>query len=221
MSTRPIPSQTTQSLKTALTYLIPLAVFTKVAIDITEHETTAYDNQILTWLHHLASPGLNGVAITVTNLGSPQVIITATVALAITLYIRHQRRNMAILLSGLGGAALLNVILKIIFSRHRPTLWKSVLPETDFSFPSGHAMLSSALILCLIYILWPTKWRAAAIVAGIAYVLAVGLSRLYLGVHFPSDIIGGWSLSLFWVAVVVAIFNRTAVKQPAKPSSEH
>lgn len=106
------------------------------------------------------------------------------------------------------GAWALNIVTKAMFHRVRPALWESPLPEGDYSFPSGHAMLSMALATALVFLAWPTRLRWPVLVCAVPAVIGVGLSRLYLGVHFPSDIVAGWCASLIWVMGVYWIVWR-------------
>jgi len=92
-----------------------------------------------------------------------------------------------------------------LFHRDRPTFWHSLITETGYSFPSGHAMISSALIVGLIVLLWNTKWRITSIIVGGFIVLMIGLSRLYLGVHYPTDVVAGWSAGFIWALLVAMI----------------
>jgi membrane-associated phospholipid phosphatase len=105
------------------------------------------------------------------------------------------------------GAGLVNLLAKLFFGRARPDLWASIAPESDYSFPSGHAMASMAVAAALVLMLWPTRFRWLTVALGLIYVLAIGLTRLYLGVHYPTDILGGWCASLAWVGGVYAIIN--------------
>ena len=116
-----------------------------------------------------------------------------------------------------GGAAVANLVLKLLFHRDRPSLWHPSVVETSFSFPSGHAMLSAALILSIIFIVWKTRLRLASIVIGSILILLIGTSRLYLGVHYPSDVAAGWCASLAWIVVVVAVINQLAHRRKAAP----
>ncbi len=101
-----------------------------------------------------------------------------------------------------GGIALITMFIKTLFDRPRPDLWEQLVTETSFSFPSGHSSASAALAASIVLLLWNTRWRTVATVAGILYVLIVGVSRMYLGVHFPTDVMGGWLLGITWVALV-------------------
>src|SRR5690606_20385315 len=106
---------------------------------------------------------------------------------------RRRFRESIFAAAALGGSALLNIATKQFFARARPALWESIAPETSYSFPSGHAMGSMTLAVVLVLLAWPTRWRWAALAAMAFFVAMVGLSRMYLGVHYPSDILAGWA----------------------------
>ncbi|MFD2271524.1 phosphatase PAP2 family protein [Undibacterium arcticum] len=93
------------------------------------------------------------------------------------------------------------------FARGRPDFWISLLPETTFSFPSGHAMHSMAVVAALVALTWHSRWRWLVALIGVCFVFLVGLSRIYLGVHFPSDILAGWTASLTWVIGLSVLFK--------------
>src|SRR3990167_6860759 len=109
-----------------------------------------------------------------------------------------------LLLAG-ASAGLLNFGLKLLFGRSRPELWTHLVTESSYSFPSGHAMLSSALALALVSIFWGTKYRVTVAIGAALYIAMIGFTRLYLGVHYPSDIIAGWCASFAWVIIVTSI----------------
>jgi len=111
-----------------------------------------------------------------------------------------------------GGAALLNVAAKYSFGRSRPDYWLSIAPETTFSFPSGHAMQTMALVAALVVLVWPTKARWPVLILGGSFVLLVGLSRVYLGVHYPSDIVAGWAAASAWVVGLSIVLYGYPVK---------
>jgi membrane-associated phospholipid phosphatase len=207
------------SILLGLVYVIPIAIFTKLALEVKEGRPINFDIQVLRYIHRFDSPGRDQLVIFITNTASIEAIVSATLGLAIILHLLKRRREMAILLINVGGAAIINVTLKQTFARPRPELWVPVLKETDFSFPSGHAMMSSALAFSAIYLLWRTRWRWPAIVIGTMYVLAIGFSRLYLGVHYPTDIIGGWAISFIWVSIVAHNIARSnQARRTASPA---
>jgi membrane-associated phospholipid phosphatase len=96
------------------------------------------------------------------------------------------------------GSALLNLGAKQLFARQRPALWDSIAPESTFSFPSGHAMGSITIAMVLVLLAWHTRWRWWVTLPMAAFTLMVGLSRVYLGVHYPSDILAGWAVAIAW-----------------------
>jgi membrane-associated phospholipid phosphatase len=199
------------SLTAALAILVPATLFLKLAAEVRERQSPQLDTAVLIWLHHSATPTLDRIATLLTDLGGPGVIIGVTLISAIVLYLKHRRRAMTMLLLGVGGAAIINLVLKTAFQRVRPELWVQVVTEKSFSFPSGHAMASSALALTVILMLWHTRLRYPALILGTLYIGIIGLTRLYLGVHYPTDVLGGWLVSFIWVFIVHSVLTRAHI----------
>ncbi|USX45815.1 phosphatase PAP2 family protein [Dietzia kunjamensis] len=109
------------------------------------------------------------------------------------------------MLAAVYGSSRLNVAFKPAFERSRPDFWEHLSTENTFSFPSGHAMGSMSLAAPLVVLTWGSRYRWAALAVAVVYVLAVGASRVYLGVHFPSDVLAGWCLTVLWVGILVVI----------------
>ena len=210
---------------TALGFIVPILFFTSLAVATRDQasQVSSLDVQILKTIHTISSPTLDRAMVHVTNFGGVEVIIGATLVAALILYLLHKRKAVAILLIGVGGTAIINTALKLSFHRMRPSLWTPIITEKSFSFPSGHAMMSSALALSTVLLLWPTRWRWAAITIGALYVVAIGFSRLYLGVHYPTDILAGWTVSFIWILTVYAVItghqHRTAASKTAQSKS--
>lgn len=157
------------------------------------------DARILLHINEWSSPWLDQLMLFVTNLGGYLFVLFATFIIAAFL-IRTKRWYSAILVTiGVGGAAVITSILKLIFARDRPELWQVLEYESTYSFPSGHATLSFALALCIVALCWRTKWRWHVVGTAILYVALIGFSRLYLGVHYPTDILAGWTVAGVWV----------------------
>ena len=184
-------------------FVTAVLLFAILAVIVGSGVTNALDSSILLAINSLSSPWLNTFFVAFTELGG--VIVVSVVAIILVLLFLAKRNYIRALLIavGIGGVAAMNLLLKSIFERARPDLWDWIVTETHTSFPSGHATASMALALCIVYLLWNTKWRKATIIAASVYLLLIGFSRLYLGVHFPTDILGGWLLGIGWMALVI------------------
>ena len=184
---------------------LPLALFAELAEEVHEAEAFAFDEPLLHFARDASSPGWDAAMQLASDLGFAWGVIPACVILFAALVLMgHVRRGIFFGLA-VGGSALLNLGAKAVFARERPDLWLSIAPETTFSFPSGHAMGSASLAAAVVLLLWRTAWRWPALLAGAAFVVWVGASRVYLGVHFPSDILAGWAAAVGWVCAVYLI----------------
>ncbi|WP_206680723.1 phosphatase PAP2 family protein [Hymenobacter polaris] len=167
-----------------------------------------FDAPVLQWLHQHTHPALDGAAIFFTIVGNTGPVIGAGVLVAGALAWASQRRTAGLFALGLGGSMLLTQVIKRLATRPRPTLWVSLRPEHTYSFPSGHAMDTAALAAALLFAL-PRRWRRWWPLAP-AFALGVGWARMYLGVHFPSDVLAGWSAGAGWVLLVQLLATRVA-----------
>jgi undecaprenyl-diphosphatase len=197
-------------LKSSRLWLVgpPIIMFAALAGGMLAWGTFFFDEPVLRWLHMMSSPALDTVAVAVTNTGDSLVVLGLAAAAAIALAYWRRSWQAALLFVAVAGADVINVTLKLLFERARPELWQQAISEHGFSFPSGHAMASSALVFALAIILWRTKWRWLAVGLGGAFMLAIGLTRLYLGVHYPSDVLAGWCVSLAVVFAAHAMVLR-------------
>jgi len=178
--------------------LLPLWGFGELAEDVHESVSFPFDEPILQFAHQLARDGFDRTFLLVSKLGYGWGVVPADVVLVLVLVALRKFREGLFAAVALAGSALLNVGAKHLFGRARPTLWESIAPETTFSFPSGHAMGSMTFAAVLALLAWPTRWRWWVIVPLAVFVVMVGLSRVYLGVHYPSDILAGWTAALAW-----------------------
>ena len=185
----------------------PVVVFLKITGEIIERQPIKIDMSILGFVHSQTSPALDKIFLFFTTIGNVEYILPITLVLLTYLLYKRRRHSALILFFGVGGAAAANIVLKSLFHRDRPVFWQSLITETGYSFPSGHAMLSAALVLCVVAIVWRTKWRLPTIIIGGLVVFMIGLSRLYLGVHYPTDVIAGWSVSAIWIGIVVIVVH--------------
>ena len=188
-------------------FLLLVIGFVQIADEVFEGETLWLDEAVLKTINGFSSSFLDTLFVVVTQFAGVISIITLTIGLLSFLMLRHKNKKALIVGSTVAGAALLNIILKLIFERARPDLWDQLVVETSFSFPSGHAMISAALALSVIYIFWSTRYRWIAFWAGSLFILVIGFSRLYLGVHYPTDILAGWIVSAAWLCIVIIVVN--------------
>lgn len=187
-----------------------LYLFAELAGEVYEREGFFFDAPILDALAAHQTAWLVGAARTLSTVASPLALGSLAAVLALYLGFRH-RRAAVFLGGGFGGAMLLNLLFKLLFARVRPALFGQLTLAPGFSFPSGHAMGSAAFSLT-VYLLvreFAPHRRALAAALGVLLTLAVGLSRLVLQVHYPSDVLAGWALSAAWVLGVNVWYART------------
>ena len=194
--------------------LLPLVLFGELAEEIHEGDTFSWDDSILLAIKQRATPQLDWFIINAELTGG---FLTLPFFVTVVLSLRFLKRveNATYFIFTVAGSYILNVLAKLFFERERPALWTSPLPESNFSFPSGHAMVSMAVAVAFIELAWPTKWRWPVVVLGLGSTLAVGYSRLYLGVHYPSDVLGGWCGALIWSCGLYLILRRSKVEPVA------
>lgn len=122
---------------------------------------------------------------------------------------RRSRQEAKIFALACLGALILNTGLKLFFSKPRPQLWRLLISEKSFSFPSGHALGSLVLYGFLAYLLATHYPKYAKIIYSLAVVAiaAIGLSRLYLGVHWPTDVIAGYGVGFLWLMICIIMLK--------------
>lgn len=187
--------------------LLPLLLLGAVAEDVVKKEVFVFDHPILVFVHGHSSALLDAVMYGATQLGSARVLVPLCATVFGRLMWRARRADATFWLLAVGGAAALNFVAKQGFARVRPALWVSRIQETTYSFPSGHAMASLATVAAICVLLWPTRWRWWSLLLGALYVALIGASRVYFGVHYPSDILAGWAASLAWVLGLKLMFD--------------
>lgn len=206
-------------LVSGIVVLLLLLIVSKLASEVLEGETQQFDKQILVALRDPANPSrpigpnwMLGVAFDITALGSPTVLTLTVLAVGGFLLLQGMWRTaLFVSLASLGGW-FLNSALKQLFQRPRPDVVPHLRDVMSLSFPSGHAMTSAVVYLTLGALMMRiaerrlTKFYCMA-VAVLATVL-VGATRIYLGVHYPTDVIAGWLIGLSW-ALLCWIVERS------------
>lgn len=180
--------------------LLPMWGFAELADEIREREPLAFDEPLLLWARSLAGPGMDRWLVAITDAGHLHGVVPLDVLLVVALLLWRRLPEATFAAIAVVGSALLNVGTKLLFARERPSLWESITPELTYSFPSGHAMGSATLAWVLVLLAWRTRWRWPVLLVALPFVVLVGFSRVYLGVHYPSDILAGWAAASVWAA---------------------
>lgn len=219
---QPLRLLETVALAALLTAIVCIFLFGWIAGEMLEGDTRAFDFAVRNWVHGFASPGLTRAMTTISLLGYDVLIVELVVALVIFVRLRW-RRAAAWLALSMAGALALDLALKFAFRRQRPQPFFGDAPHS-FSFPSGHALCSFvfyAVLAGLIAERIRPQWlRVAVGVAAGALVAAIGLSRIYLGVHYPSDVIAGYLAAAIWVSALLVLDHVRKVRKTRSAANE-
>lgn len=166
---------------------------------------TLLDVQLAEWLHAHATPWLTRCVLLVTNLHGTVAVLFYVLLIVLFLVRKKEWHWLLMLLVTVPGGMLLNVSMKHIFQRARPVFDQPLLTLSTYSFPSGHTasatLLYGVLAVYLIGRLQPLRWRIATVTAAVMMVALVGLSRMYLGVHYLSDVLAAAAEGIAWLAL--------------------
>ena len=182
-------------------------------------DLAAIDRPVVAWVADHRAGWLSDLVVAVTDLGG--TLVLATVVTAVAVGVAYRLRSWRpLLLAALvaGGCGLLVAAAKVLIARDRPDPLLRVITETGYSFPSGHAasaltaFATVAWLVCMVTTgrtIRATAWLAAGLLT-----VAIGLSRVYLGVHYPSDVLGGWVLGAAWLLTVAVAARTLAADEP-------
>ena len=185
-----------------------ILLFSWIADEVFEGDSIVIDNALREFVHSYAAIWLTALMQAMSFLGSTLFLTAATLALIVIFLIRRQHRSAIILTVVMAGAVVLNYVLKVSFQRPRPLPYFDTPLPASFSFPSGHSLFSACFfgITAWLIVSQTRYWSAKAGVwaAAIFIILVVGISRVYLGVHYPTDVAAGFLAALVWVSSVIA-----------------
>lgn len=192
--------------------VVTLISFGIVADSVFEGELDRFDSGIRAFYQMFASPVVTSAMIFFTYLGSVYGIVGLLALVVIYLFLKGEKRAAALLTITMSGEAILGIVLKLSFQRPRPQAFFGFSPPDSYSFPSGHAFAS----LCFFGVLgWisashlksnvsvAVSWLFAGLI-----IFAIGSSRIYLGVHYPSDILAGYLAGIVWLSAVYAADHK-------------
>jgi len=184
-----------------------LLVFGAMAYPLARGEAIGFDLPVRAAIHGWAFPALTAAMRLITMLGSEYFLAPLAAILAWRWVKRGERPAACLLLAGSLSAEAVVQLLKVLIHRPRPELFFGLLPAETYSFPSGHAFVPAVFFGILAGILAAgARWRAAVV----AVAAFLGFSRVYLGYHYPSDVVAGWALAVVWLAVWGMFADRRA-----------
>lgn len=200
------------------TAVLALFLFAWLGSEVLDGDTQHFDQVIREWVHRYASPGMNRAMSAISLLGYNVLIVELAIALAVFARLRWRRAALWLAVA-MTGSLVLDLTLKYIYHRTRPTAYFGMAPHS-YSFPSGHALCSFCFYGVLAGLLSArTKslaWRLLIWFAAAALVIAIGLSRIYLGVHYPSDVVAGYLAATVWVGTVIVLDHVRRVRNNSK-----
>lgn len=202
-----------------------LWAFAAIAVEMREGELTHFDETLLLALrtpgdpsNPIGPPSLEVAMRDLTALGGAVVLVLLSLATAAALAIRRKYFEVAVLAVAIIGGQLVSLLAKAGFSRPRPELVPHSVEVATSSFPSGHSMMAAVTYLTLAVMLSRNEPRRAMKVFyfALAAILAglVGVSRVYLGVHWPSDVLAGWAAGGAWALMVALVAQTLSRRQP-------
>ena len=206
---------------TLICCLVLAGIFGFVAYSIGNGSIVRFDTSIIQAVQGSEAPWLTSIMKVFTTIGSTKmVLLICVVTLAVLLYFRQMAQALLFIFA-IGGTVVLNQLLKFVFQRARPDS-NRLIEISGFSFPSGHTMMATSLYAILAFILWRSARngaRATIAVIAVGMIGMICISRIYLGVHFPSDIVGGLTASTFWILIVTTIYTIMVNKHQAQSKS--
>ena len=196
--------------------------FADLAEEILEKESFAFDRAILLALKQLHTPLLDQIMLWLTFMGEPSLLTVICFIIGCLLLFYGKRSQATTLIIAALGAGGLNYLLKILFARARPQLWERTVDVRFYSFPSGHAMVSMVIYGVIGYLLATTfpKWRGLIISATAILILGIGFTRLYLGVHWPTDVIAGYAAGIVWLVACIFSLEVWQARRSVTQASE-
>ena len=187
--------------------------FSELAERVRGGGTQAFDVAVLQWLHERQTPLLTSLMLEMTYLGTGTVVMMIVGVAALFLWHTEHKHSARLLLATTFGNILLNGALKLVFHRPRPSVFAWQTSAVSSSFPSGHAMSATAVYGTVAYLLIRLQkhhWsRALTLVGAVLLILLICLTRLYLGVHYPSDVLGGMIVGLAWASFCMATLEAS------------
>ena len=187
-----------------LLFLACIISFLYIGAEIIQGDTLGVDEAAFSFAGDIASPALDKFIKFITFFASRQFLTPAALLLvAYFLFVRrHRWYSLKVPVVALGSISL-NIVLKYFFDRPRPLM--PLVEASGLSFPSGHSMVAASFYGLIIYLVWkhvqPVVWRNVLVILLVVFVILIGFSRIYLRVHYATDVLAGFSAGFIWVVI--------------------
>lgn len=203
--------------------LVSLIGFGFMAFLVSGHNIIQFDQTVIAFIQGLESPMLTAFMTFFTFIGSMSSIVVFSLLTVFFLYnVFKHRSELVLFIIVLLGSNVLFISLKLFFHRARPDFHR-LIEVGGYSFPSGHATNAITLYGLLTFLLWrhiPARWgRTVLIFLSITMIMMIGTSRIYLGVHYPTDIISGYLVGGFWIAIAIWFYQRYEEKRQKRKNT--
>lgn len=187
------------------------SLFIVIAHFIGNGKIDRFDFPIIEFVQGFETPLLTAFLKTLTWIGSAYGVVPITVIICAILFFRMNEQITAVFFAfSIVSTIILNALLKLYFIRERPEIYR-LMDIGGFSYPSGHTMMAFSLYGMLVYVTWhhlkQTSSRVVVIALAAFMAFSIAISRIYVGVHFPSDIVGGIAASICWLTIIITAFH--------------
>jgi undecaprenyl-diphosphatase len=198
--------------------ILCLFLFAWLGSEMRAGDTLGFDHAVRNWVHQFSSPGMTRAMTFISLLGYNILIVEMAVAFIVFAKLRWKRAALWLAIA-MVGSLLLDLALKYAYRRARPTAFFGSAPSS-YSFPSGHALCSLCFYGVMAGLLSARikslPWRIAVWTTAAVLVIAIGLSRIYLGVHYPSDVLAGYLAATVWVGTIIVLDHVRKVRRSSK-----
>ncbi|MCK0469856.1 phosphatase PAP2 family protein [Halalkalibacter sp. APA_J-10(15)] len=196
---------------------LPLVGFILLTYCVVQGITISLDERIMSYIRSSEHPVVTKGMMALSFIGNTWPVVIISLSVLLVIYKLYRKRDEVILfvIVSLGSMGL-NLLLKYIFKRERPFIDPLII-ETGYSYPSGHSMAALTLYGAITFLVWRhisnSMGRACLVVFSVVMIIAMGVSRIYLGVHYPSDVLGAYLVSGTWLFLTISVYQYRKDRQ--------